>query len=768
MQQKLLILDDEALILRSLENLFEDDYEVFTARDAEEALQLAQQHDMAVIVSDERMPGTCGHEFLRRAREVSRATRILMSGYADMGALAQAVNDGQIFAFTAKPWEPLKFSALIGSAVVHFKLVQEADHERGLLRALMENIPDLIYFQDRQSRFTRVNNAHARYLGARDADECIGKSNADYFEPEAVLDWRLHEEDMVRSGQPRIDQIQQVRNQRGGVNWWSTTEVPMFDRSGQISGIAGISRDITALKNSESMLREQSDRNRMILETAADAFIGMDSDGAVTAWNPQAELAFGWTAGEAMGRRWYDIVIPPEYRHLHARGMEHFLAAARGSMLNRKIQLVASRRDGREFPVEATIWPVRIGDSCSFNALVHDITERQRLEEQLRQSQKMEAIGVLAGGLAHDFNNMLTVIIGYSEMILDDDMPPAQTVEKVDQVKKAATHAAALTGQLLAFGRRQLVQRRVLDVNTIVESNSKIFRQSIGADIELITALDAGLGFINADPGQIEQILMNLVVNAKGAMPQGGRIKIETKNITLDKPGAAGTPAGNSGSYVMLAVSDTGCGMDASTQARIFEPFFTTKGLGKGTGLGLSIIYGIVKQSEGDIRVLSKPGQGTRFEILLPRSEQTLERSGLEPGRDQAVSNNVPNAPIGFGTILVVEDKTVLRQLIGTILKKRGYDVLTAGDADEALQICERRDGEIDLILSDIVMPGMSGPGLVEMLRQRNSEMRVLYMSGSAREGVAADHDLDPEIPFIRKPFTTVDLIGKIRDILER
>ncbi len=389
MQQKLLILDDEALILKSLESLFEDDYEVFTTRDAGEALRLAKEHDMAVIVSDERMPGTCGHEFLRRAKEVSGATRILMSGYADIGVLTKAVNNGQIFAFTAKPWEPLKFSALVRSAVVHFKLVQEVEHERGLLRALMENIPDLIYFKDCQSRFTRVNNAHARNLGVKDPADCIGKSDADYFEPEAALDWRLQEEEIVRSGQPRIDQIQQIRNHRGGLNWWSTTEVPIFDRGGQVSGIAGISRDITALKNSESRLREQSDRNRLILETATDAFISMDSSGAVTAWNPQAELAFGWTADEVIGRHWYDIVIPPQYRHLHSLGMEHFLTAARGSIVNRKIELVASRRDGSEFPVEATIWPARMGNSCSFNALMHDITDRQILEEQLRQSQKL-------------------------------------------------------------------------------------------------------------------------------------------------------------------------------------------------------------------------------------------------------------------------------------------------------------------------------------------------------------------------------------------
>jgi PAS domain S-box-containing protein len=383
MKQKLLILDDEALILRSLENLFEDEYEVFTTGDADEALKLAQEHDMAVIVSDERMPGIGGHEFLRRARGVSSATRILMSGYADIGVLTQAVNDGQIFAFTAKPWEPLKLSALVASAVVHFNLVREVEHERGLLRALMENIPDLIYFKDGQSRFTRVNNAHARNLGARDADECIGKSNADYFEPEYALPWRLEEEEILRSGRPQVDRIQPVMNYRGGVGWWSTTKVPMFDRNGQVTGIAGISRNITGLKKSESMLREQSERNRMILEAAYDAFIGMDSDGAITAWNPRAEVSFGWSAAEVMGLRWSDIVIPLEYRHLHAHGMESFLADAKG--VNRRIELVVSHRNGREFPAEVTIWPVRTGDTWSFNALLHDISEQRRAEDARRK-----------------------------------------------------------------------------------------------------------------------------------------------------------------------------------------------------------------------------------------------------------------------------------------------------------------------------------------------------------------------------------------------
>jgi CheY-like chemotaxis protein len=372
----------------------------------------------------------------------------------------------------------------------------------------------------------------------------------------------------------------------------------------------------------------------------------------------------------------------------------------------------------------------------------------------------MEAIGLLAGGVAHDFNNMLTVIIGYSDMILDEDAPTAPIAEKIDVLKKAATHAVELTRQLLAFGRRQLVQPRVLNVNTIVENNFEMLRRSIGDDIELVTNLDAGLGAVRTDAGQIEQILMNLVVNAKHAMPLGGKITIETQNVMPDESCESGTPAVNAGPFVMLAVSDTGCGMDAATQARIFEPFYTTKQLGKGTGLGLSIVYGIVEQSRGQIRVISQPGQGARFEILLPLTERREERP--EP---PAIS---PAVPTGSETILVVEDEPEVRELIGTMLKKAGYEVLVARDGKEALRICKEREGRIGLILADMVMPGMSAPELVESLMQVNPGMRMLYMSGYAGHVVASERGLDPGIPFIQKPFTSATLTGRIREILDR
>jgi PAS domain S-box-containing protein len=420
MKEQLLILDDEALILKSLEHLLEDDYEVFTTSDAQAALVLAEAHDIAVLLCDERMPGVSGHEFLRRVREISRATRVMMSGYADMNALTEAVNNGQIFAYIAKPWEPLQLMAQVGAAVSQFKLVQEIDQERGLLRALMENIPDLIYFKDCQSRYTRVNQAHARNLGVKHAAECIGKSNTDYFSPQDALRWRLQEQEIVRSGQPQVDQIEQIENRDGSTGWWSMTKVPTFDRSGQVSGIAGISRNITALKHNEELLREQSERSRLIIETAYDAFIGMDPDGSITAWNPQAELIFGWAPAEIMGRLLGDTMIAPADREAHVKGVEHFLTS-HGSPLNQAIELVALHRDGHQFPVEATIWPVRMGGACSFNAFVRDISERRRAEDARRREaslvqllQKVTVAANRSSSIEHTAKTCLALICSYT------------------------------------------------------------------------------------------------------------------------------------------------------------------------------------------------------------------------------------------------------------------------------------------------------------------------------------------------------------------
>ena len=418
--EKLLVLDDEILILKSLERLFEDDYEVFTTSDAETALRQVRGHDIAVILCDERMPGTSGHEFLRRAREVSSATRVMMSGYADITALTEAVNSGRIFSYIAKPWDPQKLKAQVAAAAVHFKLVQEVEQGRGLLRALMENSPDLIFFKDCDSRFTRVNHAQAQSFEVEDAAECVGKSDADYFEPADALRWRGEEQEILSSGRAQVDQIERFKKPQDGVCWMSTTKVPMFDRVGQVSGIAGISRDITALKNSEQLLREQNERNRMILETANEAFIGMEPDGTITAWNPQAELTFGWTAAEAIGRTLCNTVVAPAYRAAHANGVEEFLTTAEGSQLNRPIDLIALHRDGHEFPVEATVWRVRSGGTVIYNAFVRDISERLLAEEARRKEtslvQLLQSVTMAANrssSIEHTAKTCLRLICNY-------------------------------------------------------------------------------------------------------------------------------------------------------------------------------------------------------------------------------------------------------------------------------------------------------------------------------------------------------------------
>jgi PAS domain S-box-containing protein len=381
MKEKLLVLDDELLLLKSLRELFEDEYEVYTANDVEEALLVAGEHDIAVILCDESLPGVPGHEFLRRVREISNAARVLMSEFADFAVLTEAVDSGQIFSYIAKPWEPPKLEARIKAAAAHFKLVQEAEQGRELLGALMEKSPDLIFFKDSASRFTRVNRSLAEFVGAKSPAECIGKYDANYFEAEDALRWRCEEQEILRSGRPQIDQIERFKRPNDGLCWLSTTKVPIFDRGGGVSGIAGISRDITALKMSEERLRERSEHNRMILETANDAFISMKPDGTITAWNPQAEETFGWTAAEAIGRTLCDTVVAPAYRAAHANGVEQFLTTSEGSLLNRPIDLIGLHRDGHEFPAEATVWSVRVGGIYSFNAFVRDVSERLLAED---------------------------------------------------------------------------------------------------------------------------------------------------------------------------------------------------------------------------------------------------------------------------------------------------------------------------------------------------------------------------------------------------
>jgi len=496
-----------------------------------------------------------------------------------------------------------------------------------------------------------------------------------------------------------------------------------------------------------------------IVRAALDAHVMMDARGLITGWNPQAEAVFGWAAAEVIGRPLADVVVPPALREAHWTGLRHFVATGAGPILNQQLELTAMRKDGREFPVELAVAPIRVGDEWSFSAFLRDITERKQLQQQLIQSQKMEAVGRLAGGVAHDFNNLLTAIIGYAEL-LNEGLPEGSAArEDVEQIRKASQRAAALTRQLLAFSRQQVLQPIVLNLNELVEDIEKMLRRLIGEDVQLRTTLAKDMGNVRADPGQLEQVILNLVVNARDAMPTGGKVTIETQNAELSEEYAEGHLPVVPGAYVMLAVSDTGTGMDAQTRGRIFEPFFTTKEKGKGTGLGLSTVYGIVKQSGGYIWAYSEPGRGTTFKVYLPHVDAPVEAIAPPPQPGGTLA--------GTETVLLAEDDDLLRPLARGLLQKLGYTVLDAGSAEEALALARAHAAPIHLLVADVVMPGESGRQLARRLAELRPDMRVLYTSGYTDDAIVHHGMLEPGLNYLQKPFTPAALARKVREVLD-
>jgi two-component system cell cycle sensor histidine kinase/response regulator CckA len=619
----------------------------------------------------------------------------------------------------------------------------------GRYRELLEAAPDGILEIDREGRIVLANAGAQRTFGYT-AEELLGQP-LEMLVPERYRRqhslWR--EDFMADPSKIRVRQGGEVLARRkSGVEF--PAEVSLSPVKSDESGLVlCIVRDITSRKAVETALRESNHRIASILESITDAFIALDNEGKLTYMNGKAEQIMRCRREQVIGKNIW----------------ERFPELA-GSVLQHECERAAQARVPAEFTTfypTAQIWAeihVYPGEN-GLSIYSQDITVRKHLEDQFRQAQKLEALGRLAGGVAHDFNNLLTIIGGYGQMLLDSVEPRNPMRKDIEPIVEAASRASALTRQLLAFSRRQMVQPKVLDLNRLVNRMSRILQRVIGEDIRLTLALAPELGRVKADPGQIEQVVMNLAVNARDAMPDGGRLEIATANLDLAASAQSGLDGDiPEGSYVVLSLADTGTGMTEDVRSHIFEPFFTTKPKGKGTGLGLSTVYGIVKQSGGELSVDTHPGEGTTFRIYLPRLTGPKKASKIT-GRARKLAK-------GSEKVLLVEDEPEVRKLTRSMLRHLGYTVVEAADGPAALKAWRKHGPSIDLLLTDVVMPNMSGRQLAERLASEQPGLKVLYMSGYTDEIIAHQGVIDSDKELLQKPFTRDLLAEKIRKVLEQ
>jgi hypothetical protein len=545
---------------------------------------------------------------------------------------------------------------------------------------------------------------------------------------------------------------QRFRRPDGAVGVLSMDSNPLYDAQGRYEGVLGIATDITESRRAEEALRASEVRYRLMFDRSPLPKWMYDVETLrFLDVNDAAIGDYGYPREEFLAMTIKDIRPPEDVAAL--------LEAERGAGVTPKFGVWRLRKkSGEIIQVEITKHTFTLGDRACRLAVGRDVTERLRLEEQLRQSQKMEAVGRLAGGVAHDFNNMLSVILSYAVLLLDDMKPGEPMREDLEEIRKAGERAAALTRQLLMFSRQQVIEPKVLDLNEVLASMDKMLQRILGADVDLVSLPAQPLGRVRIDPSSVEQVIMNLVVNARDAMPTGGKLTMETDNVVLDDAYAQAHLGVKPGPHVMLAVSDTGTGINRETLARIFEPFFTTKESGKGTGLGLSTVFGVVQQSGGSVWVYSEVGKGTTFKVYLPRVDAAVEVAG----------ETVPPTTLrGSETILLVEDDDQVRVVAGGILRRNGYHVIDARNAGEALLHSEKHPSTIHLLLSDVVMPQMSGPELAKRLASARPGMRVLCMSGYTDDSIVRHGVLEAHIAYLQKPITPEALTTRVREILD-
>lgn len=622
-------------------------------------------------------------------------------------------------------------------------------------RSIFENAMEGIFQTSADGTFISANRAMAQILGYQSPKELITAvtniAKDLYINPTCREEFERH----LREHRTITGFECEHRRKDGSVVILAQSGRAVHDENGKLLHYEGIAEDITERKRAEEALRQSEERYRDLVENAHDIIYSHDLNENYTSINNAGEKITGYTREEVLALS-LDAIVAPEYLDKAREMLRRKLAG--DDVTAYELEIVA--KDGRRIAIEANTKLVfHDGVPVGVQGIARDVTERRQLEDQLRQSQKMEAIGQLAGGVAHDFNNLLTAINGYSSLALQRISEDHPIRNYLEEVKKAGERAANLTRQLLAFGRKQILQPLALNLNDIITDMNKMLRRLIGEDVQLTAKLATDLNRITADPGQIEQVLVNLVVNARDAMPRGGNLTIETVNVEFDRAYINKHVGVQPGSYVMLAVSDTGEGMTDEIRERIFEPFFTTKAKDKGTGLGLSTVYGIVKQTGGSIWVYSEPGHGTSVKIYLPQLRSSADQAEILTTDD--------TLPQGSETVLLVEDEDVVRGLTRQILEQAGYNVLEAMRGEEAIRLCLESSRPIDLLLTDVVMPETSGKEVADRLSSLHPGLKVLFMSGYTDEAIVHHGVLDANVEFIQKPFTPASLARKVRAVLD-
>jgi two-component system cell cycle sensor histidine kinase/response regulator CckA len=601
-------------------------------------------------------------------------------------------------------------------------------------------------------RYLEVNEGFCRMTGYS-AEEVLGKTSAElniWADPETR---RGIVEKILREGEIHEEEFR-FRTRSGEIRYGQLAAVSLM--VGHQPCMLSVTRDITERKRAEEELRRSNLRFRLLVEDAPFGILQVTLGGSILQANPALVRMLGYGSEEELCK----LDMARDIYH-DAKQRERIVEEHSQEKDFHNVEVQWRRKDGKV--ITALLSGHRVAGPedapAYYEVFAEDITERRVLERQLLQSQKMEAIGRLAGGIAHDFNNLLGVVLGHTEILEDYASRDPRLRKSVEAIHNAARRASSLTMQLLAFSRKQVVAPRIIDLNASVREIEKLLHRVMGEDIELILRLRPDLGAIQIDPGQLDQILMNLVVNARDAMPNGGKLILESTDVTLDEPYVGRHLGATTGSFVLLSISDTGCGMDQETLSHIFEPFFTTKEKGKGTGLGLSTVYGIVKQCGGYIMAYSEVDRGTTFKVYFPRISGTPEAPRPSDRRVEI--------PSGKETVLLVEDETALRELTRVLLEKAGYTVLEAENVEDAVHLADGAKGIIDLLLTDVVMPGMDGHELSRQLTSRCSALKVLYMSGYADDIIAHRGVLNRGTALLQKPFSRAALLAKVREVLD-